>query len=155
MTDLFSPTPYVAGSDTSRDRALTEDSSGATTLRRGDLLERLRMAGPAGKTWRELATDTGLHHGQVSGALSVMHKDGLIASLTTRRDRCHPYIHAQYIGNHHPDTVMLEPAQTLAGKRNAAIQDVIDAARYFCERGLGAGNIREALKVLDALEDAQ
>jgi len=155
MPDLFSPTPYVAGSDTSRDRALSEDANGTTTLRRGDLLERLRMAGLAGKTWRELAADTGLHHGQVSGALSVMHKDGLIACLTTRRDRCHPYIHAQWIASHDPETVLLEPAQTLAGKRNTAIQDVIDAARYFCERGLGAGNIREALKRLDEIEDGQ
>ena len=153
MDDLFSPTPYVAGSDTSRARALNEDANGTASRRRLDILELLRVAGPAGMTWQEIATATGLHHGQVSGALSVMHKDRQVAALRIKRNRCHPYIHAQWAQEHPRDMVILEPAQTYAGRKQQAVQDVIDAARAFCQTGLRAGDIRQALIALDALED--
>jgi hypothetical protein len=45
-----------------------------------------------GMTWKELADETGWHHGQASGVLSVLHKEGLIERLTERRGKCAVYI---------------------------------------------------------------
>lgn len=153
MDDLFSSTPFVAGSDTSRERARIEDTNGTASKRRKHILELLRVAGPAGMTWQEVAEKTGLHHGQVSGALSVMHKDGWVASLRIKRNRCHPYIHAQWAQDHPRDMVQLEPAQTLAGRKQEATQTLIDAVRAYKLRGLGTGNILTALDALDALDE--
>lgn len=150
---FWTPTPYVAGSDTSRERAQQEDRDGTTSKRRGDILELLRTAGPAGLTWHDIANATGLHHGQVSGTLSTLHKDGTIACLTTKRNKCHPYIHLQWANHHADHEITWNPTQTLAGRKTAATQDVIDAARDFCRRGLGLQNLVNALAALDALDD--
>jgi hypothetical protein len=38
-----------------------------------------------------------MHHGQASGALSVLHKEGRIARLTERRNRCAVYVLPEYV----------------------------------------------------------
>ena len=145
------PTPYVAGSDTSRERAQREDADGTATRRRQLIMSRLFNA-PFGMTWREMAKETGLHHGQVSGALSVLHKQGRIAMLKDKRDKCHPYVHPKYFDDYQ-GLLILEPAQTLAGRRQQAINEVLQAARAFCQTGLNAHAIREALQILDSLDN--
>lgn len=44
-----------------------------------------REAGPRGVTWAEVAKELDLHHGQASGALSRLHRDGALAKLAERR----------------------------------------------------------------------
>ena len=41
--------------------------------------------------------DTTLHHGRVSGALSVLHKVGKLARLTETRDKCKVYVLPEYV----------------------------------------------------------
>ncbi len=43
-------------------------------------------------TWKEIAQETGWHHGTASGALSVLHKVGAIARLAETRSRSAVYV---------------------------------------------------------------
>jgi DNA-binding MarR family transcriptional regulator len=63
-----------------------------TESRQAITLGLLRRAGIDGLTWRDLSEQTGWHHGTASGALSVLHKDGQIARLSERRDKCQIYV---------------------------------------------------------------
>lgn len=95
-------TPYAgtsgwSGSDTSRERAQAEDGDGTTHVRQKRLLTYLAVCGAHGATWKDLSFATSWHHGQASGALSVLHKTGHIARLTERRDRCAVYVLPQFV----------------------------------------------------------
>jgi hypothetical protein len=48
-------------------------------------------------TWKELAVETGWHHGTASGVLSVLHicKEGAIVRTYTTRNRCKVYVHQE------------------------------------------------------------
>jgi hypothetical protein len=56
-----------------------------------------------GATWREVAAVFRLHHGEASGPLSTAHKDGDLAKLTEKRERCGVYVHPKYVNGR--DTV--------------------------------------------------
>ena len=93
-------TPYAgtsgwSGTQTSQDRAVQEDSDGTTKGRQNVTLMMINASKTYGMTWKELADETGWHHGQASGVLSVLHKEGLIERLVERRGKC-----AIYIGLH-------------------------------------------------------
>jgi DNA-binding MarR family transcriptional regulator len=90
-------TPYAgtsgwSGSTTSQDRAIQEDLNGTTKGRQSLTLRVINASKTYGMTWKELADETGWHHGQASGVLSVLHKEGLIARLTERRGKCAVYV---------------------------------------------------------------
>ena len=86
-----------SGSETSADRARMEDSTGVTTKRQGEVLGALAWKEKYGATWVELGSNLGLHHGQISGPLSVLHKAGKIARLTEKRDRCAVYVLPEHV----------------------------------------------------------
>lgn len=93
----LSLTPYAgssgwSGTQTSQDRAFTEDHDGTTKGRQNVTLRIINASKTYGMTWKELADETGWHHGQASGVLSVLHKEGLIERLTERRGKCAVYI---------------------------------------------------------------
>lgn len=98
-------TPYAgtsgwSGSDTSAERARTADKDGTTAARQRMVLEYMKPPiGVFGVTWKELAAEFGWHHGQASGVLSVLHKEGLIARLSHTRSRCKVYVLPQYTQN--------------------------------------------------------
>lgn len=98
-------TPYAdgtsgwSGTDTSRERAKREDRDGTTTRRQRTALRELDIAGYRGRTWRELARQTGMHHGQASAALTHLHRAGKIARLAEKRDRCRVYVLREFIGD--------------------------------------------------------
>ena len=98
MGDLELPlTPYAgtsgwSGSQTSQDRAVQDDTDGTTKGRQNVTLRLINASKTYGMTWEELADETGWHHGQASGVLSVLHKEGLIERLTERRGKCAVYI---------------------------------------------------------------
>lgn len=104
MTDTALPvTPYAgtsgySGSDTSMERAVREDSDGTTRDRQAATLASLRARHADGLTYRELGLAHGWHHGQSSGVLSTLHKEGLVARLTERRNRCAVYVLPEYVG---------------------------------------------------------
>lgn len=81
-----------AGSDTSRDRALTDARLGRDVKRRHKTMELLREAGERGLTWWELDNITDWGHGKVSGALSNLHKEGSVARLAETRGRSKVYV---------------------------------------------------------------
>jgi hypothetical protein len=100
QTDIFNDIPVLpyagtsgwSGSDTSRARAIDADRDGTTTDRQMRTIRLLSDSGVAGLTWREMSDISGEHHGQVSGALSVLHKEGKIARLSESRLRCKVYV---------------------------------------------------------------
>lgn len=94
----YNGTSGWSGTDTSRDRALDADRSGTTSRRQRIVLTALSAAGHYGRTWRELADETAMHHGQVSGALTVLHKAHRLARLTEQRNRCRVYVLPDYVG---------------------------------------------------------
>lgn len=105
----YAGTSGWSGTDTSRERAVTADSSGETSRRQRRVMRLLYQAQDDGLTWKGLAAETGWHHGQASGVLSVLHKDGMIARLTERRGRCRVYVHPHYINGRETDSQGRKP----------------------------------------------
>lgn len=93
----YAGTSGWSGSATSRERAQREDSNGTTSHRQTQTLEALRRAGADGLVWKELGARFSWHHGQASGVLSVLHKEGAICRLTERRRGCQVYVLPEYV----------------------------------------------------------
>ena len=94
----FAGTSGWSGSETSKARAISEDSSGVTAGRQTLTLKILWQESKFdGITWSELSEKTGWHHGSSSGVLSVLHKAGLIVRLKERRKKCAIYVSPDYV----------------------------------------------------------
>jgi hypothetical protein len=50
-----------------------------------------------GRTSREIEEASGWHHGKASGALSMLHRDGLVALLTWKRQGYGVYVLTEYV----------------------------------------------------------
>ena len=119
-------TPYAgtsgwSGSETSRQRAQSQDSDGTTKGRQTLTLNLIDRSGTMGMTWKELSAETGWHHGSASGVLSVLHKTGRIARLKSSRDRC-----AIYVSLHNTNGRQVDYY-----KSNSAINNVNDLMRQI------------------------
>jgi hypothetical protein len=86
-----------SGSETSRERAVEDVSTGTAVERQRWLLQRLGTLGAHGITVAELRAQSNWHHGQASSVLSVLHKEGRIARLTETRARCKVYVRADFV----------------------------------------------------------
>lgn len=93
----YAGTSGWSGTNTSRERAITEDGNGTTGLRQRQTITHVRHQEFRGLTWKELSEITNWHHGQASGALSVLHKAGLIARLVERRNKCAIYVAPEFV----------------------------------------------------------
>lgn len=93
----YAGTSGWSGSVASKERAINEDTNGTTSKRQEDTLSHLFDSHFAGLTWKELADLTGWHHGQASGVLSVLHKEGQIVRLRERRNRSSIYVLDRYV----------------------------------------------------------
>lgn len=124
--------PYVAASDTSRERATREDRTGAFTARREQLLKLLHEAGTIGLTWKDAADLTGLHHGQVSGVLSKLHENGDVFQLKITRYGCHPYLISELKNDFYDYERNDEPVKTKANAKMAALEEIARAAYELC-----------------------
>lgn len=127
-------TPYAgtsgwSGSETSRQRAESDDSSGTTAQRQRQILELAVMRGSRGITVAEVRSILGLHHGQASGPLSVLHKEGVLQRLTETRERCKVYVANDFV----------QGRETEAPGRTRGTQQAIEAERE---------------RILDALAEA-
>jgi hypothetical protein len=98
----YAGTSGHAGGGPSRERAERDDRSGATTVRQQAVLDDLRRRGADGATWNELGERLGLHHGQVSSALSNLHRDGQLVRLTERRRRSSVYVLPEHVNDREP-----------------------------------------------------
>ena len=152
------PAPYVAASDTSHARAINEDLAGTTTKRRKQISDIVRAEFTQGMTWAELANATGLHHGQVSGALSKLHEMGRLFQRRDTRNGCHPYVHADFRGQFDDNEVNDEPVKTRSTVLREAYQDLETAAwnLLYSQAGGSAekwNHLRNAVKQLEQLKN--
>ena len=152
------PAPYVAASDTSHARAVNEDLAGTTTKRRKQISDIVRAEFTQGMTWAELANATGLHHGQVSGALSKLHEMGRLFQRRDTRNGCHPYVHADFRGQFDDNEVNDEPVKTRSTVLREAYQDLETAAwnLLYSQAGGSAekwNHLRNAVKQLEQLKN--
>lgn len=116
----------VNASDTSRERADEEDAGGTTKARMDAVLAQLKLRRD-GMTWPELAALLKLHHGQISGCLSMMHKGGLVFALRAKRSKCHPYVHSAY-RSLYPDNARIDqPMKTKATQEKEALEALLCA----------------------------
>jgi hypothetical protein len=93
----FAGTSGWAGSDASKQRQMMLDETGETGKRQKDVLNELRKAGTFGAIWRDIAFSLSIHHGQASAALSVLHREGLIARLDDKRSKCSIYVLPEFV----------------------------------------------------------
>jgi DNA-binding MarR family transcriptional regulator len=134
-------TPYAgtsgwSGSDTSRERVERDDADGTTAKRQREVLGNLAVMGAEGCTVKDIRDITGMHHGQASSTLSVLHKEGRLARLKQRRDRCQVYVLPEHVGDRETeDHGRKKPAPT------ESEQYALDhlAAKLAISEGLGIG----------------
>ena len=88
------------GSQASAEAREREDADGTTARRQREVVAFLDTTGPLGATWRDLAAHYHWHHGMATGALSNLHKAGVIARLATvQRVKCSVYVLPEHVGN--------------------------------------------------------
>jgi hypothetical protein len=126
------PTPSVEQSPTSTARAIRDDDTGRTSKRQKAILDLLLRAGERGATWHEVADELRLHHGQASGALSTLHKAGLVFALVGKpRNGCQPYVHRRFTGSFFPSERADSPVTTKAGRRRASLEALHEAVTLW------------------------
>ena len=127
--------------DTSVQREQHERETGKTSLRAERFMGLLENSGAYGLTWRDLQTryrqryGVELHHGQISGMLSNLHKDGSVFTTTVlKRQNCLAYL--PFSARHwFADEQRHDyPAQTKAGIRKDALEQVLFSVRILAQR---------------------
>jgi hypothetical protein len=132
----YQGTEGFAGSDTSEAQARADVIHGTASKRQRYVLILAGRAKERGITVAELR-DTTLHHGRVSGALSVLHKVGKLARLTEVRGKCKVYVLPEYVNGrptephgvvHRADKETLDAATTVENwlRRNEDINALFD-----------------------------
>ena len=123
---------HVAASKTSTARAVFEDSSGVTSKRQLAILDALDAAA-YGKTWKELGADLNVHHGSISGALSVLHKCGRVFALKQTRDNSQIYHHNNRRFEFNDDERLDFPVRTAHAQASDALQALLLAVDQLLE----------------------
>lgn len=118
---------YAHGSDSSRARAEREASDGTLSRRQQMVLGVLGDLGATGATWKELGERLQMHHGQVSGVLSNLHRAGLVFQIREPRGRCMPYVHADY-RLHYDDEVRRDTTATRRTAKPSEVSPVVARA---------------------------
>lgn len=94
----YAGTSGWSGTDASRERAESRDSSGQTASVQSGLVLYAFTAGQRGITIKEARDRFGSeHHGTLSGALTALHKAGRLLRLAEKRDRCSVYVAPQFL----------------------------------------------------------
>jgi hypothetical protein len=127
---------HVSDSDTSTDRAIHEDATGITAKRQLLVLDYVAKRGSTGATWRDVADDLGLHHGQASGVLSVLHGAGRIfVWKASKRLNCQVYVDASFRDFIRPEDREDSPRQTSNTKQRLAHDALMEAieAMLYCQ----------------------
>jgi len=110
-----------SGTDTSKERAMTQDEDGTTNKVQQKVLIAVDAGNTRGVTIKELRRlYPEHHHGSLSGALTNLHRDDVIARLEDQRDKCKIYVMPWYVG----ERVTEKPGHN---KGLARILDSLDA----------------------------
>jgi len=131
--NLFTYADTIGSVD--RETSRTRTTRNEAAQRAQQILDLLNPQATAGLTWKQIAQVTGLHHGQVSGLLSNMHRAGLVAQLRIRKDGCHPYIHADFIHWCGDGEVFIEPVTTQAGRTRTRLNLMMDLLEQCSRAG--------------------
>jgi hypothetical protein len=107
----YNGTSGWSGTDTSKQRVEESDKSGKTTRVQEFIYMHLLVRKERGSTWKEIADISTLHHGKVSGALSVLHKEGKISRLLESRNRCRVYVLNEYVSGRETDSQGRKPKE--------------------------------------------
>jgi len=111
------------------DRAMREIATGKLSERQAQILDLLDDAGFCGLTWQGCGDLLGLHHGQISGALSNLHGCGQVFALREVRDRSHPYVHIKYRDRWDADARYDEPVRTRNSRQRELQAQLLGAVR--------------------------
>jgi len=141
-----------SGSDTSHERATGERDDGTVARRQQQTLVSLTRVGSDGLTWRELGERQGWHHGQASSVLSVLHKEGRIARLVLRRDRCHVYVLTDHVNE--------REVQPHGGRGTGRVAALVEAERKLAAIRVLAEEYalvdpRDVLAILEGTDNEQ
>jgi hypothetical protein len=135
----------------SKQRAKREAQDGTRSQRHKKIAKLLEWSGAEGATWKQLGQSLGLHHGQISGALSNMHKNGEVFTLVEQRDRCHPYVHIKYRDCYEPSQRYDEPVKTANSLRLEELERWKQVAHDLAEAVYSSSNTIEALTQYEEL----
>jgi len=133
------------------ERAVREAQDGTLSARQQAVVDALYAAGVKGATWRTLGQLLNLHHGQVSGVLSNLHKAGEIFMLRTKHDRCHPYVFHSYRIAYTDEQVFDTPATTRAGERTALLNELYTTCQTAKDIGWSAGMQQAVTTIVDMI----
>lgn len=111
MSVPYNGTSGWSGTDTSKERAVSNDTSGKTSDNQAYTLGSLYGRGAKGITWKELSEQAGWHHGTSSGVLSVLHKAERIYRLKERRQGCRVYVYPDYLNGREHDMQGRKPKE--------------------------------------------
>ena len=158
MSDMQLFTPYngtggYVERPASMERAMREVMQGVLSARQQALLDALFDAGPTGATWRTLGQLLNLHHGQVSGVLSNLHKAGEVFMLREQQDRCHPYVFRSYRIAYDDGQVFDTPIETRSGQRKALLDDLYATCASAVEVGWSASMQDAVSSCVDRLRE--
>lgn len=123
--NTYAGTSGFVNQPASKDRANREAATGISSERAKLVLRFLEIRNPDGMTWQELGHAMNLHHGQISGALSNLHKAGEVFMLRKQRNRCHPYVHAMYRDLYPAHQRIDAPVKTKTNQRLAELENLL------------------------------
>jgi hypothetical protein len=96
----YAGTSGWSGSETSKQRALDNDSQGITARRQKFVYDLVLKCEFLGITWREICILTGYDKSAgIAGTLSNLHKAGKIARLKQSRGRCAIYVGLPFVAD--------------------------------------------------------
>lgn len=123
----------AAGSP-SRERAIREASDGTLSKRLSKVLDFAYRNGTNGITFKDVDEALGTHHGQSSGALTNLHKQGKLCRLALYRKpgqkRCSVYVHADFADRFSEEELYRTPSET---KSQRLIREAGDMERLIAE----------------------
>jgi hypothetical protein len=148
----YAGTAGAVNQPASTQRAHDEARSGAAKARASKVLDLLNRNAD-GLTYQEVGEHLALHHGQSSGALSTLHKAGLVFMTFERRNRCQVYVHARFRDRYAAQERIDEPAQTKAGKRKEQFEQLLQAVTV----GITMGRIQdsEVIRIVNHLKETE
>ena len=140
--------------ETSIAREEAERLSGETKARAGRFLALLHQEDEHGLTWTEIQKAyksvyrVELHHGQISGLLTNLHKAGeVFISPKVKRGNCFAYIHKTYRHCFLDEERFDSPVQTKAGIRKAALEKMLSQVKGLHEDLDEESEVAAALKL--------
>ena len=132
-------------------RAVREAENGTLSARQQAVIDALYDAGVKGATWRTLGQLLNLHHGQISGVLSNLHKAGEVFMLREQQDKCHPYVFHSYRIAYNDEQVFDQPATTRAGQRKALLDELYATCQSAIDVGWSAGMQQAVTNIIDRI----